>query len=205
MRKLIVLFMALCIGLGSVMAQQDKKAEKAAKKAQKEAQKEAKKAAKQAEKEARIKEVMTASTGVFKDALEALVGRHFVLEADRVETKRGQFTNVTPSTNFVLMQGEKASIQLAFNGAIAGPNGIGGVTVEGTASAVDFDVDKKGNVTFEMSVHGTGVSARLFVRMSKGSNRCTAAVSPDFRSNRISFTGHLLPLNQSRVFKGRSL
>lgn len=205
MRKLVFLFMALCISLSSVMGQQDKQAEKAAKKAQKEALKAEKKAAKQAEKEARVKEALSSSTGVAKEAIQALIARHFVLEADRVESKRGRFANVSSGTNFVLMHGDEASIQLAFNGIVAGPNGVGGVTVDGMASSVELNVDKKGNISFEMSVQGTGVSARLYFRMAKGSNRCTATVSPNFSNNRISFTGYLLPANQSRIFKGRAI
>ena len=205
MRKLVLFFMALCMGVCSVMAQQDKPSEKVAKKAQKEAQKGAKRVAKKAENEARIKDALTTSPGVFKEALQALIARQFVLEADRVEFKRGRFKNVSSSTNFVLMEGDKASIQLAFNGILAGPNGVGGVTVDGSAFKVELNVDKKGNVSYEMSVQGFGVSAKLYIRMSKESNHCTATVSPNFNSNRISFTGLLLPLNKSTVFKGRAL
>lgn len=197
----MLFFMALCIGLGSVMAQTDKEAAKAAKKAEKEAKKEAKKA----ENAARIKEAMATGTEVFAEALKALDNRHFVLEADRVEFKRGRFADVTASTNFVVMNGDKASIQLSLNGLMRGPNGMGGVTVDGSASSVELTVDKKGNVSFEMSVHGSGVSARLYLRMSKDTNRCTVTVSPNFSSNRISFMGHLLPPEKSLIFKGRSI
>ena len=56
------------------------------------------------------------------------------------------------STNFVSMDGNRATIQLAFNGTYAGPNGIGGITVEGNASNVEMKTDKKGNITFSMMV-----------------------------------------------------
>ena len=67
-------------------------------------------------------------------------------------------------------QGEKATIQLAFNTPAAGPNGIGGITVDGTTSGVQMKTDKKGNVMYEMNVQGVAVSARVTFRMAKGTN-----------------------------------
>ena len=176
MKRVLLLLAVLLFSAGTMMAQQDKAAEKAAKKAEKEA----KKAAEAAEQMA-----------LFEQGVQALKEKDFVLEAERVEFKRGQFVYVTPSTNFVSMKGDRATIQLAFNTAAAGPNGIGGITVDGSASNIEMKTDKKGNVTFSMMVQGT--------------NKCTATVSPNFNSNRISFTGYLYPSDQSNVFKGRAI
>lgn len=190
MKRVVLLLAVLLFSAGSMMAQQDKDAEKAAKKANKEA----KKAAEDAEQMA-----------LFEQGAQALKDRMFVLEADRIEFKRGSFVYVTPSTNFVSMNDNKATIQLAFNTAASGPNGIGGITVDGTVSNVEMKTDKKGNITMNMMVQGVAVSANVSIRMIKGSNKCTATVSPNFNSNRISFTGYLYPTDQSNVFKGRAL
>lgn len=99
--KRVLLLAVLLFSAGTMMAQQDKAAEKAAKKAEKEA----KKAAEAAEQMA-----------LFEQGVQALKEKDFVLEAERVEFKRGQFVYVTPSTNFVSMKGDRATIQLAFNG-----------------------------------------------------------------------------------------
>lgn len=197
MKKVLLLMAVLLFGAGTMMAQQDKAALRAAKKAEKEA----KKAEKEAKKAAEAAEQMA----LFEQAVQAMKDRDFVLEADRVEFKRGSFVYVTPSTNFVSMKDNKATIQLAFNTAASGPNGIGGITVDGTASNVEFKTDKKGNVTLNMMVQGVAVSASVTIRMVKGTNKCTATVSPNFNSNRVSFTGYLYPSDQSNVFKGRSI
>ncbi|MCD8176395.1 MAG: DUF4251 domain-containing protein [Tannerellaceae bacterium] len=141
---------------------------------------------------------------LYVQAVNALSEREFVLEADRIDFKRGRFAYVTPNTNFVSMHGDKATIQLAFNTAYAGPNGIGGITVDGLASNVKMETDKKGNINFSMMVQGTAVSANVTIRMVQGSSRCTATVTPNFNSNRITFTGLLYPESESNVFKGRS-
>ena len=180
-----------------MMAQTDKEAEKAAKQAEKEAKK-AEKAAKKAAEEA-------AEQALFEQAVRALDAKDFVVEADRIEFKRGNFVYVSSSTNFVAVKGDKASIQLSFNVPMPGPNGIGGITVDGTTSSIEKKTDKKGNITYEMNVQGVAVSARVTIQMAKGTNECSATVFPTFNSNRISFSGKLLPSSQSNVFKGRSI
>lgn len=140
----------------------------------------------------------------FRNAYQALQAREFVLEADRIDFRRGGFAYVTGNTNFISMHGENATIQLALNGQFAGPNGIGGITVDGKATNVEMNTDNKGNVTFSMMVQGPAVSAQVTFRMNKNSNRCTAVVTPTFSGNRISFTGILYPESESNVFKGRS-
>ena len=106
MKRVLLLLAVLLFSAGTMMAQQDKAADKAAKKAEKEARK----AAEAAEQMA-----------LFEQGVQALNEKDFVLEAERVEFKRGQFVYVTPSTNFVSMKGDRATIQLAFNTAAAGP------------------------------------------------------------------------------------
>ena len=159
MKKIVLLLAVLLFGAGSMMAQQDKSAEKAAKQAEKEAKK-AEKAAKKAAEEAE-------ANALFEQAVQALKNKDFVLEADRIEFKRGSFVYVTPNTNFVSVKGEKATIQLAFNTPAAGPNGIGGITVDGTTSGVQMKTDKKGNVMYEMNVQGVAVSARVTFREAR--------------------------------------
>ena len=144
----------------------------------------AEKAAKKAEKEAKKAAEAAEQMALFEQGVPALKEKDFVLEAERVE---------------------RATIQLAFNTAAAGPNGIGGITVDGSASNIEMKTDKKGNVTFSMMVQGVAVSANVTIRMVKGTNKCTATVSPNFNSNRISFTGYLYPSDQSNVFKGRAI
>lgn len=194
MRKIIyfIAMALLCSMTLTLQAQEanDKAAEKAAKKAEKEAKKAAEKAAQEA---------------LFQQALLAINNKDFVLEADRVEGKRGQFVYVSSNTNFVAVKDDEATVQLALNGTFSGPNGVGGITVEGKTSKVEIEQDKKGNVSFSMMVQGVGISAQLTFRMTKGSNECTATILPNFNSNRISFTGKILPTAQSTVFKGRAL
>ncbi len=138
-------------------------------------------------------------------AVQALNDRKFILEAEKIYFKSGDFTYVTANTNFISMHEDKATIQMAFNSPPVGSNGIGGITLDGRVSNIKMDTDKKGVVTFSMMVQGTGISANVLIKLYKGDNRCDATITPNFNSNKISFSGNLYKEEDSNVFKGRAL
>ena len=141
----------------------------------------------------------------YAEAVQALNDRAFTLEADKVIFKYGQTAYVTSNTNFVSVQDDKETVQVAFNIPISGLNGLGGVTVDGQFSKYDLRTDKKGNVMLSLSVMGSGISARVDITLYAGSNEATVNILPNFSSNRLTLSGVILPLHKSRVFKGRSL
>ena len=137
-------------------------------------------------------------------ASQALHDGKFVLEADQLVFKRGRSAFVSSITNFVMMDDNHASIQVASNSAIAGPNGIGGITVDGNVRGLKISTDKKGNMNCSFNVQGVGISAQVHITLTRGSNSASARISPNFHSNNLTLNGNLVPLSQSSVFKGRS-
>ena len=156
------------------------------------------KAARKAEKEAKKLEEKMQNEILFKEAEKALQNQAFVLEADRVIFKRGRSEFVNSNMNFISLSDDRATVQIAFNG-------LGGVTVDGTASNIKMSKDKRGNINFSMDVHGIGVSAQVFIQLTNDNNDASVTVSPNFNSNRITLTGKLLPVEKSNIFKGRSI
>ena len=108
------------------------------------------------------------------------------------------------NTNFVLVNQGRGTVQVAFNTVYPGPNGIGGVTVDGTVSEMKMSTDKRGNINCNFSIQGIGISAQIFLTLTNGGNNATVTISPNFNSNTMTLSGNLLPLNQSNIFKGRS-
>ena len=154
---------------------------------------------------ARLKAEQQAADAVsYDDAVAALKAQKFVLEANQVIFRNGMSAFVTSNTNFVLMNGNRATVQTAFNTAYPGPNGIGGVTVDGNSSDMKMNIDKKGNVNCSFSVQGIGISAQVFINMSSGNNTASVTISPNFNSNNLTLNGNIVPLDQSNIFKGRS-
>lgn len=140
----------------------------------------------------------------YTEAAQALKENKFVLEADQVIFKRGETAYVNTNTNFVLVNQQRGTVQVAFNTPLAGPNGIGGVTVDGTVSGIKMKMDKKGNVTYSFSITGTGISAQVFLTLINGDNKATVSISPNFNSRTLTLRGEIVPLEQSNIFKGRS-
>lgn len=137
------------------------------------------------------------------EAVKAIHDRNFVLEADRLQFKTNT-TYVNYNTNFVSLRGDKATVQVApFYGG--GPNGVGGITVDGTATKIEVTTDKRGDTFLRMNVMGTGVSAEVTVHLYKNSNKATCDISPNFNSRRVSLSGKIVPADDSSVFKGTAL
>ena len=180
MKKIFFMMFALLFAMGNIQAQDNKELTKAEKKA--------------------LQEKLDSLQ--YAEAVEAVEAKKFTLEADQVVFKYGQTAYVSSNTNFVSVDGNEAVVQVAFNIPVSGPNGIGGVTVDGKVSGYEVKKDKKGNLSLTMNVMGTGISARIDIRMAKGTNRASVTIVPNFNSNRLTLNGVVLPLARSNVFKG---
>ncbi len=175
--------------------------EKTEKQLKKEEEKRAKEEAKRLKKE---KEAIMDSLK-YSMAMEAIDDFHFVITADRVRFTRGYTVNVNSSTNFVLVQDDRATVQLALERGMNGFNGLGGITVEGRITNVEKAFDKKGNLLYRMMVSGTAISADVSFTLPKNGTACDVTVSSNFRTSRLTFSGSVHPYNSTTVFKGRQI
>ena len=150
------------------------------------------------------RETALADSVAYLKALRSLERHDFALEADQLTLRRGRVVFVSSDTNFVTLSGDMATVQVApFMGG--GPNGIGGITLEGRASGIRIQKLKRDDILFSMNVFGRGISATLNIRLYGGSNRASVSIDPNFSSNRIQLSGLLLPLDESRTFRGTAL
>ena len=195
MKKFIALVALVLVSASTMMYAQESNA--AARRAERKAQRDAERAKLRAEEEVQ-------DMAAYQQAVQALKNKQFVLEANQVIFRNGQSAFVSTTTNFVMMNGQKSTVQVAFNTPYPGPNGIGGVTVDGNASDMKITTDKKGNVNCSFSVQGIGISAQIFISLTNGGNNATVTVNPNFNNNTITLSGNIVPLDQSDVFKGRS-
>lgn len=135
-------------------------------------------------------------------ASAALNGQEFVLESDALTLKHGEHGYVNSSTNFIALHDGVATIQISPFQSGGGPNGVGGITVEGKPSNLKVETDKKGVSRLSMNVSGHGVSAQVTVTLGPSGNRATATVYPNFNSLNVTLDGELVPFEESTVFKG---
>lgn len=143
------------------------------------------------------------SLAYFK-AVEALKEGAFVLEADNVTFPNGITRYVSSNTNYVQVDNGEGILQTAFTNFAynPGPNGLGGVTVEGNISGLKMKEDKDGNYYYNYTIQGVAVSATIFITLTGGTNQASVSISPNFNSNNMTMTGRLLPLDESDVFQG---
>ena len=186
----IVVFTLVMGGMTHVQAQ-SKAVEKAAKKLEREAKKEAREA-----KDAIMDEQE------FNTAMQAITNQSFVLEANSVQPMNGQVYYVNSNTNFVSLNDGQAMVQIASNSPYPGPNGLGGVTVQGSASNIQTKQDKNGNVYLSMSVQGVFISATVNLVLMNGSNKATVTVDPNCSGRDLTMTGTVVSYAQSNMFQG---
>lgn len=126
----------------------------------------------------------------------------FVLEASQVFGKNGSLFQLTPSTNFVYVNGDQAIVQLSFNGLV-GWNGVGGITIKGTINNFEYEAENKNKpIYIKMSIQGS--EGFQDVTMWISSNGNGEAQVTDIRGNRIRFTGNVVNLEDSKVFIGNT-
>jgi ATPase subunit of ABC transporter with duplicated ATPase domains len=138
-------------------------------------------------------------------ARAALANQDFVLEADNITFKNGMTAYVNSNTNFISVKGNRAVVQISPSNFASGPNGVGGVTVDGMITDQKVMTDSKGRITFSMNVMGIGINAQVEIYMYPNSNRASATVYPNFNSNTVWLDGTIVPYESSDVIEGSSL
>ncbi len=183
MRKLLFVLLVALLSF-PVMAQKMTKEEKKAAKAEK------KELQEKADAERAI---------VIKNSIDA---KQFVLEALFLSDKRGERVVVDPIFNFIGLDGDKAAFQFS-NGTTVGYNGVGGVTVEGNVTNYEVSVNKKGVYSIDFRISASFGS--IFVSMNVFPTGQTEATISGSDSSKLKYSGNLLPLAESRIFKGSSI
>jgi hypothetical protein len=140
-----------------------------------------------------------------EEMIALLNEKYWVIEAHTVFDRSNNSFQISPTLNFVAVNGDKGVIQLGFNNLI-GWNGVGGVTVDGQITKYEIKEGKKNQspqATLRFQGKG-GVGSALLVVTVNSYGQATARVSGDF-GGRLTFQGQMVSLDKSRVYKGQSL
>ena len=96
-------------------------------------------------------------------------------------------------------------VQISPSNFASGPNGLGGVTVDGMITGQQTMTDKKGRVTYSFNVMGVGINAQVEIYLVPGTNNASATIYPNFNSNTVWLEGTVVPYENSDVIEGSSL
>jgi len=136
--------------------------------------------------------------------LQLLNSKAWVIEAHTVFDRYNNSFQLNPTINFVGVKGDEGAIQLGFNGLI-GWNGVGGVTIDGNVTKYEIKEGKdKSSPSVNLRFQGRGVGSATINITVNSSGQATARVSGDF-GDRITFSGNIISLDNSTVYKGQSL
>lgn len=141
----------------------------------------------------------------YLQAIAALKGGSWALEASNVTFNNGASNFVTESTNFVSINNGTATVQTALNNSnVYSPNGLGGITLTGRVGNEEMRVDRYGNVYYSFGIYGSEISATVNVVLSAGSNQATATINPNFNSSNLSMNGYIYPYSNAGIIEGTS-
>jgi len=133
---------------------------------------------------------------------EMLTKRKFVLEADYLSGRTGLRRSVTSSLNFIKLDSANCIVQVGSNSGL-GANGVGGVTAEGRVSKYELSTDKKNNHTIKISMSSSLGFFDIVIYVSSSGN-----ADADLRGNysgSLTFSGKIISLKETRVYKGSSM
>ena len=154
------------------------------------------------EQDRKLEQLADSIAGV--QAVAAVKNQDFVLQAQTVQFKNGATVFVNSATNYISVKGNHAVVQISPSNFASGPNGVGGVTVEGMVSGQQYRVGKHGYATYSFSVMGLGINAQIEVYLTPGTNQASATIYPNFNSNTVWVQGNIVPYENANVIEGSS-
>ncbi|WP_224997187.1 DUF4251 domain-containing protein [Cesiribacter sp. SM1] len=126
----------------------------------------------------------------------------YVLEATTLAGRYGYQYQVSPNTNFIMVEGDQVIVQTANNHGV-GYNGLGGITINGTIR--DYEVHNEKNGVSVMIRFQDPVLGLSTLNLSVQANGYARATVLGNWGARATFQGQFSDLEESRIFKGRPI
>jgi hypothetical protein len=145
------------------------------------------------------KSVMLANFNIIDSLIKA---KSFVIEADFLQNGWGERRNVSSSINFIKVNSSKCVIQTGSNFNL-GYNGIGGVTAEGYIGKWVVNKNFK-NLSYNVRFSVTTNIGLYDVVLDLASDAHASATISGLTAGRLTWVGHIVSSDNSRVFKGQN-
>ena len=121
---------------------------------------------------------------------------YFVLVADYIQIGHTGYRryDISPNSNFILVQGDDGIIQFAFNTGGPGSNGLGGWTGKGHVRNKTIKELDNGDVVMQFHLMGAHVDCTVHITLYHNSKRALACI---LDGSDITFYGEILPYRDS--------
>ena len=132
---------------------------------------------------------------VCNETIALINARQFLIKANTLYSQdEKRFYTVNPQCNFLLMDCERAKLQVTNNEHI-------GFYEEHKVSDVKIKVSKKGDVLLTALLKDSRKAIRMKIKLKKETNSCEVVFSSAKRSGNYTFIGELCPLDVSTIVK----
>lgn len=138
------------------------------------------------------------------EGLERLGLQTFMIQTSRLDFGSGRSTEVTPNTNFLMMAGGRCMVQVAPRIG-GGPNGVGGITMDGVVSNYKLVRHDNGSATATFRLTQNGYFADVTISYDAKRNYALVRFSATYRRYSVTFAGTVSPYDPSKVVDGKSL
>lgn len=135
--------------------------------------------------------------------LNLVEDQSFVVEAHSISGRSMNTFQVSPATNFVMVEGGQIIVQTANNFSF-GYNGLGGITIKGNIRNYEILSVKKNHVRVQINFSDP-VLGFSSVNLDIQENGFARAMLRDNWGRRVNFQGQFVSLENSRVFEGRPI
>lgn len=161
-----------------------------------------KKEIRQFAKEKRIARKMAEEEEMKKIVSALIYNQQFVLEADYIAGRSGARQLVNSRLNFIIVDTLEGTVQIGSNNGL-GYNGVGGITIEGSISRYEVieKITKRGTkYIVDFQINSTIGNFDIYIIISPNGD-AEATVRGHF-SGSISYSGRIIPLRASKIYKG---
>lgn len=110
--------------------------------------------------------------------------KEFVLTADRITLGPSGMIYVSDNLNFIMVEGEECTIQLALNYGLFYP-----FTFKGTITNYEYKETKKGEANVSFNFNGRLGSGDVSINLYRDSDLAVGYINSTFRRGRASFYG----------------
>ena len=133
----------------------------------------------------------TEDSALYELAIKAIESRKFVIRANTLSFKQGRSANVDSESNFVVLDNEKATIQV--HTYKQGSSDFAPVLQEGKVSNLTQRYNKKGDVLLDAKVQNGPFIMKMNIRLKKGTNVAYVRVSSIGNDGDFSLIGTMMP------------
>lgn len=127
---------------------------------------------------------------------KAVESRRYIIKMDRINVMGGGFLDLIPRNNFIIINGESASISLGYIGRQFGIRPISGINFNGQTVKYELD-SREGKSVYNINMEVKYRNDKFDLYLTVGYNgNCSVSIINSYIQS-VSYSGKLVPIAES--------